>query len=334
MKPRNREIYKGLPEPSDEFRVVSRERLPQKSAYRISFIDICNGVLRPRLYNLDQNPFLSFPEWAERYSTFPKEEKGVDLLYASEEGLALIEQLGYSWFREDVFSPEQWGGEKRGEGSESIVYKANLAGKSCVIKHINTAGIQKLNEYAWRQHYNTPEYLKKFMITSQVSKIVAAVQQENAFDSFVIVDSPREYLASKYFIIEEYVEGSTLKDIEDQVSSASEPIINGREQEFWREWFPRFEKDQNSLEELFFLTGLEREEPFTKTDFYNSNWIFKGFSPAGKVQLSLIDQATAGVASDISLYNDEEQQEKKRQKELLHKWHDSPVLELLRQYKL
>ncbi len=333
MRPRNQQLYHSVPKPDDDFRVVSREWLPKKSCYRIAFIDMGNGLLRKRPYNPRDGPFVPFPEWAELQSR--KEENEVNVLYASLEGLALTKESGYSWFQEDIFALDK--AKEIGKGSESLVHRVNLAGNDCVVKLVNVEGLKKLNEFGsiWRAYFNPPDYFEKFGVTRQISELLSAMQTKRGFTTFEIEKSPLEYVASRHFLVGEYINGTNLKQIREQITKTEMPVVEGREREFWRTWLPIFEEEQKSLEELFFLVGLERCEPFTQIDFNFPNWIVKGFSQNGKVRLSLIDQAPAGVASDISMYTLEQDQEKHRQEELLHKWENDPsLLEYLRQYQL
>jgi hypothetical protein len=204
-----------------------------------------------------------------------------------------------------------------------------------VVKLQNKEGIEKLNCFAYKSYYNPPDYLYKFGVTPQVSRILSSMQESGFFTTFEIKPSPCEYVVGKNFLVEEYVPGPNLRKINEKMQKTTNKTVYGRRKEFWAKWFSSFKEEQISLEELFFLVGTERGEPFTQTDFNFPDWILRGYnSSSGRVQLSLIDQTPAGVAYDISMYPIIEQEKEEKKETLRQKWNKRPELEHLMHYSL
>jgi hypothetical protein len=328
MKACIQELYESILPYDSKFNIlVTRDLLPSidceynVSGYRISFVDIKKGLLRKNKYG---RGYLSAPDWLESYGN----EGGVDTLFVSEEGMDLVDKLGYDWFRNEVFQPEKWGGEEISHGSESKIFKANLAGKECVVK-LEYEGIEALNKIAkiFRSQYMTPNYLRKFGITKKINKYLSEINKLWPFRTFELDESPIEYVANKNFMIEEYKEGASLQKVKDCIEDTKRSKIFDTNKKGLEKVISKFEEEIGEIGDLFFLVGYEREHLCNEIDFALSDWIMTKFdSEKKKIRLSLIDQAPAGIARDSTVAYVHELEEATKYNKLNEKLKDNPIL--------
>lgn len=368
MKPENEKLYQEIPPYNHEQGLlVTKDKLPDKPGYQIAFTPISRGLLRKNPYSTGRKDFIPYPDWVSRaytsnqevhtlklskaveYDGFTfssqdysverfKETEEVTQISASEAGLELVDTLGYHFFRSGaIFDPNLWGGRLIGDGSESLVYRANLSGKDCVVKLVNHEGIRKMNEFSiFRLHYYPPDYLEKFGITDQLSGALSGLEAIQPFETFELDTSPAEFVAGKDFLIQEHRSGATVQHIEKYIRKMDKKKKTNETVEYWREWFEAFQAEISDLLDLFFVAGEEKKgSPFTKTDFNPPDWIITGFDrDRGKLILALIDQAPALVGVPVGDYTFDEIEKEKRLKELSEKYKDSPLLDFLRSYEV
>ncbi len=367
MKPENEKLYREIPPYNHEQSLlVTKDKLPDKPGYQIAFTPISRGLLRKNPYYTGRRNFIPYPDWVSRAYTSNqevhtlklskavehdgfavssqdysiesyKETTEVTQINASEAGLELVDTLGYHFFRSGaVYNPDLWDGRLIGEGSESLVYRATIAGRDCVVKLVNHEGIKKMNEFSiFRLHYYPPDYLEKFGITLQISEALIGIEAIQPFETFELDSSPAEYVAGKDFLIQEYERRATVQHIEKYLRKMDKKKKTNETVEYWREWFEAFQEEISDLSDLFFVAGEERGRPFTQIDFNPPDWIITGFDrDGGKLKLALIDQAPATVGVPVGNYPFDEIEKEKRLKELSEKYKDSPLLDFLRSYEV
>lgn len=312
--------------------LITKEELPHNVGYKISFVGVDGGLLRRNRYpsNSDKtfipanNAIFSkySPPITEDISTNPlfndedrekmrkidnlgvaagdhqlETNKTTNFVYVSEAGYKMFQTLGYKWFQSDVFEPEKLGGEIIGEGSESIAFKINIGGKDYVLKLVNKVGIQRAQGLAnsFGYHLDEPEYNNKFGITTRISNITDLIQTYNPFETIEFGASALEYVAGRYFSIEEYKNGKSLSDwLTENQNTNAEQVAN-------------IKKELLDLRILFLYLSQVRPDGirsiFIQSDFDEKNILIQDILPNGKLKICLIDQAPAAMADTRELIN-------------------------------
>jgi hypothetical protein len=335
MKYENENLFRQIPPYEfDQGVLVVRDKHPKKACYRICFVDFQEDGLLKSGGLFEKTIYKPIIEYYDEFHSRMGEK--VSLIYVSEKGMDLVKTLGYNWFRKEVFNPKAWRGKKLSEGSESLVYRARLVGKDCVVKLINHKGIERMNQWGGGyQHFCPPDYLEKFGVTHQISKIIRQIEPIRPFKSFRIVSSPIEFVAGRDFLIEEYKRRSTVRHIVEFLDKKKDNMTRKGNIEFWEDWYKKFQKDILRLEELFFVVGYKRGVPFNQSDFSPQDWIITGFDrKSGKLKLSLIDQAPAPMRYAGAAFEVYEMERGARCEELLEKYKGDPVFKYLMEYSL
>ena len=306
--------------------IIIRDLLPENNGYRISFVGIDKGLLRRRRFrDKNESIYLSAPDVLDQTFSKPMcEQNGIifnerltgeeikylseirnkvysnplgytentgrvtDFIYTSEEGYGVYLELGFQWFTSNIYNPDGWDGELIGEGSESLVYKATIAGKNCVVKLINSKGIEKFNKNNFLGlKLDNPQYETKFGVSLKIFEAIKMIQESRAFKSVSFTNPPLDYIAGRNFIIEECVEGTPLDDW-IKMNETSEPLFIGE-----------LNNEIQEIDDILFyidyvLSMRHISSPFSKIDFCYKNFLVQGVTE-GKLVLCLIDQAPAGV---------------------------------------
>jgi len=283
--------------------LVSVDLLEDLKGYRIGFTNVWDGLLKRDEHARGSDPnYLSVPEWNERYG------KNDDVLYASEEGLRLMRELGFNWFRSEVLHPEGYGGVEIGSGFESRVYGVELEERECVVKIWNPEPIARANEETPKLMNFLPiNYTEKFGKTRVIADVLQEVSYVRPFRTFNLVDSPIEYVAGRRYIVEQKIQGYSLGSLVDAIGG-DDGDLDTSVIDFARGWLPRFEGEMNELADLFFIASHAKSPWFgeiptrdltptrrilRETDFYTGNWIVVGqHIEGGKLDLVLIDQCS------------------------------------------
>lgn len=311
MELQNREFLKNIPSSPDNY-LLTKSLSKDGSFFILSYVPLNQGLLRSHFHRKGEKSFLSFDEHARQRSV-PENEQLTDVVYASKSGLKMAEELEYSFFINNIYEPSKWGGVKVGQGSESLSFRANLAGRDVLVKLANKEGIERTNNF-WegRQHLYMPDYSKKFGITEKISKILQQLQKIGFFVNFELMPSPKEHLASRRFLIEDFIEGTSVDKLHDKtecyVAQARFYQLSTITLAEVLPWVTRFKEDLQRLEDVFFVAEKSVSESgvLGKIDFALGNWMIVGMNNKNqKPRLVLIDQAPALMASGRPDYDGE-----------------------------
>jgi hypothetical protein len=248
---------------------------------------------------------------------------------ASVAGLSLLRDLGeYSAVAAVCANPADIPGATFvGGGSESEVYRADLAGRDCVIKVVNHAEITEMTERdIFRHTFHDPNYLYKFGNTRRIHQLLAGAPV--APDTFILGEPITEYFAGKTFTAEQFVDGVSIKGMKEFYEQAEgDAPMGGIPKALWDDWYARFDAERTKLQEIFFAAGMRDE-----IDFNDPDWMITGFDEASsRPVLTLIDQYPALMTrgGDAQTFDDVQYEHFSRL--YSEKYRDDPYVAYLRQ---
>lgn len=284
-------------EQNNKVTLITRSKLPHDVGYRFAFIPTENGVLKPTLQSPRKPAFIDYPTWA--YTNGYREDGELfPFLHVSEHGLGLLEDIGMETVYERIKNPDLWEGEVIGEGSESLVRKIELAGRTCVVKTATTdektKNLLQRNQYMLRVNYTSANYLGNFGNQTQIGTMLQ--EGSSHFDTFTVDSPPTEYLAADTFSIEEYRESTNVGEIKTfiETDSTKNEKYLGFDRSHWQNWFERFEAERTKIEDIFFLVFYQQKDRFSifkEVDLSYGNFLITDVDPStGMPKLSLTDQ--------------------------------------------
>jgi hypothetical protein len=299
--------------------LITKDLLPDNDGYRISFVGVNGGLLRRNPYGSIGQKYIPAPDAFENGRTnsafyeetlaenpmFSEEDRKkmreidqltgkerfydtVDFIYTSPKGYEMYQQLGWKWFQTEVFEPEKWHGQKIGEGSEAVVYRAMITGKDCVVKLINYNGIDRFNKVGkiFGLYIGLPDFQKKFGANKSIYKVLKTIVSYKPLETMEFTEPPEEYVMGRDFLIEKFKAGTSLKKSLEENMNLKPEIVKG------------IQKELDYLDDLFFYIGFRTTLVFEETDFSLENIMVEGMTNEGKLKVFVIDQKPGDISSN------------------------------------
>jgi hypothetical protein len=257
-------------------------------------------------------------------------------VYATEAGLALIEDLGAAWVWSNILNRPNWDRSGAPEGAEMVSWHAKLADRECLIKHAppqkEQAAGSRTVQYIREGETDKSNYLRRFGATTKIMTALFNVRDDMGV--FHIGHPLTEYFVGKDFAVEEYREGINLLTIKSSIRELADDKDQGYfglTKRQWMHWLAQFEHEIERLNDIFFMLGYEVGEPFNSVDLSAEHWLCDGLDvDTDRPVLTLLDQATVAIDNESSVIDAGGTRSEAHYKEIAHRYEHDPLLMRLR----